>query len=90
MVATGTSRYQGGMSRRHTLTGRVVGSVAMALVLCGCPLWRERVCSRGEHAVRAIDAPATGRTCVRDGQAPPSGYEEFPPGQTPKYVDQDR
>lgn len=50
-------------------------------------LLRERVCSRGERAVRAIEAPETGRTCVKNGQPPPPGYEEFPAGQRPTYVD---
>ena len=54
------------------------------LTAAGC---QERVCRKGEHAVRSTEAPETGRTCVKDGEAPPPGYEEFPPGQTPVYVD---
>ena len=53
-------------------------------------VFRERMCSPGERAVRAIEVPDTGRTCVKNGQASPPGYEEFPPGQRPTYVDQDR
>jgi hypothetical protein len=58
-------------------------------MLSGCPFGRERICSRGEHVVRSIEAPETGRTCVRDGEPPPKGYEEYPPGQVPTYLDED-
>ena len=53
-------------------------------------VFRERMCSPGERAVRAIDAPDTGRACVKKEKPPPPGYEEFPPGQRPTYVDEDR
>ena len=74
-------------TRRRSL---VVTSIALALILSGCPLGRERICRRGEHVVRSIDAPDTGRICVRDGQPPPKGYEEYPPGKVPTYLDEDR
>jgi hypothetical protein len=63
-----------------------VGSVGL---IGGCSAFRERVCERGEYAVRAIAAPKTGSTCVPNGQVPPPGYERFPPGQTPTYLDED-
>jgi len=66
----------------------IPSTALLALVLSGCPLARERICSRGEHVVRSIEAPATGRTCVRDGEPPPDGYEEYPPGKVPKYTDE--
>lgn len=65
----------------------VVGAMTLALMLSGCPLGRERICRRGEHVVKSIEAPATGRTCLRDGDPPPKGYEEYPPGKVPKYTD---
>lgn len=62
---------------------------ALAVTLTGCPLGRERICSRGEHVVKSIEAPETGRTCVRNGQPPPNGYEEYPAGNVPTYTDDD-
>ena len=69
----------------------MAGAMVSALLLWGCsPLGREGVCSKGEHVVKSIEATETGRTCVRDGQPPPKGYEEYPRGQAPTYLDQDR
>jgi hypothetical protein len=70
---------------------RLVVAVAVVIVAVmpeGCSLVRERICSRGEHVVRSIEAPRTGRTCVRDGQPPSRGYEEYPPVSVPIYVDE--
>ncbi len=66
------------------LSAGIVGTVA------ACGPFKERVCERGEYAVRAIAAPDTGRTCVPHDQEPPPGYERFPPGQTPTYLEDDR
>jgi len=57
-------------------------------VLVSCR-FRERVCHVGEYAARSIAYPRTGRLCVPTGQPPPAGYENFPAGSTPTYVDQD-
>lgn len=62
--------------------------VVTLMLSVGCS-GRERICGKGDHVVRSIESPETGRTCVRDGTPPPKGYEEFPPGQVPKYTDQD-
>jgi hypothetical protein len=67
----------------------IVSAMALAVMLTGCPLGRERICSRGEHVVKSIEAPETGRTCVRNGQPPPKGYEEYPAGKVPTYMDED-
>lgn len=67
----------------------IVSAIALAVVLTGCPIGRETTCSRGEHVVRSIEAPETGRTCVRNGQTPPKGYEEYPAGNVPTYMDED-
>jgi hypothetical protein len=66
----------------------VVGTIAVALTMSGCFPGRERICSKGEHVVKSIEAPETGRTCVRDGEPPPPGYEEYPPGSVPTYTDE--
>ena len=68
---------------------RAVVAAAAALAMTGLTAagCQERVCRQGEHAVRSVEAPDTGRTCVKDGEAPPPGYEEFPPGEAPVYVD---
>jgi hypothetical protein len=78
------------MAFRHRLVLTI--SIAVLVWLGGACSFvsRERMCSPGERAVRAINAPDTGRTCVKEGQAPPQGYEEFPPGERPTYVDEDR
>lgn len=72
------------------MTGRRVTAAAAVLAVAAVGLTggcKERVCRGGEHAVRSIEAPDTGRTCVPDGDPPPPGYEEYPPGQVPVYVD---
>jgi len=76
-------------SRRRPGIAVLGATMVLAVTLSGCPVGRERICSGGEHVVRSIEAPETGRTCVRDGKPPPKGYEEYPPGQVPKYTDQD-
>lgn len=63
--------------------GAALALAALAGAGAGC---QERVCRSGEHAVRSVDAPDTGRTCVRDGDPPPPGYEEYPPGEAPVRV----
>lgn len=68
---------------------RTGAAVMVALALlgatgAGC---EESVCRGGERAVRSVDAPDTGRTCVRDGEPAPAGYEDYPPGQEPTTVD---
>src|SRR5205085_4210037 len=79
-----------GSARRASRLVVAVSAMAVGLTLPGCsPLGRERICSRGEHVVKSIEAPETGRTCVRNGNPPPSGYEEYPPGQVPTYLDED-
>lgn len=64
----------------------------LALLLAGCCVagcsFRERICSSGEHPVKAV-GNATGRTCARDGTDPPTGYVRYPSGKEPKYVDDD-
>jgi hypothetical protein len=82
--------YSGLTSVWHRLAMALLLAVLMSSVGACSSVFRERVCSRGERSVRAIEAPETGRTCVKNGQPPPPRYEEFPPGQRPTYVDQDR
>jgi len=78
-----------GEDQEAWMVTRAVGVAMVALVVTGLTAagCQERVCRRGEHAVRSIQAPDTGRTCVRDGDPPPAGYEEYPPGEAPTYVD---
>ena len=52
----------------------------------GCS-YRERVCSSGEHPVRTVDPSDAGLACAPDGEEPPTGYERFPAGEVPAYVD---
>ena len=78
------------MAVRHRLAMPILVAVLVWLGGTCSFAFRERMCSPGERAVRAIEAPDTGRACVKRGQPPPPGYEEFPPGQRPTYVDQDR
>ena len=78
------------MAVRHRLAVALLVAVLIPLGGACSFVFRERMCSPGERAVRAIEAPDTGRTCVKNGQPPPPRYEEFPPGHRPTYVDQDR
>jgi hypothetical protein len=68
--------------RRAAAAGTAV--LATLSLAAGC---QERVCRRGEHAVRSVEAPDTGRACVKNGEPPPAGYEEYPPGEVPVHVD---
>jgi hypothetical protein len=74
--------------------GRLSKTVAAAAVLglvtgsVGCG--RERMCRDGEYPAVSTEFPESGRVCVPGGQAPPTGYTTYPPGQTPTYLDQDR
>lgn len=77
------------MLRTRERLAVIVSTVAMALMLSACPLGRERICSKGEHVVRSIKAPETGRACGRNGEPPPPGYEEYPPGKVPTHTDED-
>lgn len=61
----------------------------IATLTAGCGEFRERVCERGEYAARAVAAPKSGRVCVPNGREPPPGYERFPAGQTPTYLEDD-
>jgi hypothetical protein len=51
--------------------------------------YRERACSLGEYPARSIAYQTTGRVCVKNGQRPPAGYETFPAGSRPTYIDQE-
>jgi hypothetical protein len=64
-------------------TAAVLALTAVGLGTTGC---RERACRGGEHVVRSVEAPDTGRTCVPDGAPPPAGYEEYPPGEAPEWA----
>jgi hypothetical protein len=70
---------------RRTVAGLAVMAVAAVLLTGGC-LFREAICSSGEYPVAQVRS-TTGRTCVKDGQAPPAGYVRFPEGKVPQHVD---
>ncbi|MFN8075158.1 MAG: lipoprotein [Kineosporiaceae bacterium] len=64
----------------------VLLALLAVLTLSGC---RERMCEEGQYPARSTQFPETGRVCVPVGQEPPVGYERFPAGQEPTFVDQD-
>jgi hypothetical protein len=64
--------------------GVVLTVVLTAAVVAGCS-WHEKICRSGEYPAKAV-GNASGRTCVAQGQNPPSGYVRYPAGQEPKYV----
>ena len=63
-------------SRTFTI---VLLAVLAASSLSSCA---DAVCGRGEHPVRWIE-DHNGSVCVKDGEPPPPGYEEYPEGATP-------
>ncbi len=69
--------------RKKVAVVAVVASVFLGPVaLAGCYDWDGgKPCLDGEYLVRVIDGP--GDRCIPDGSQPPSGYETYPPGQTP-------
>lgn len=77
------------MLRRRAPAKALAMVLALAMTAVGCGAFKERVCRRGQYAARAIAAPQTGRTCVPNDREPPTGYERFPPGQTPTYLEDD-
>jgi hypothetical protein len=82
------STHPRGVAQNRQRAVVLVIFAVLALMSSGCSLGRERICSRGEHVVKSVDAPRTGRTCVRNGDPPPPGYEEYPPGNVPTYLDE--
>ena len=60
--------------------------VGAALGASGCSL-QERVCGSGEYPVRTVDPTDSGMACAPDGEEPPAGYERFPAGEVPEFVD---
>ena len=75
------------MTSPRAASGAVLAVLLAAAPISGCA--RERICSEGEYPVRSIRFPETGRACVEEGEPPPKGYETFPPGEVPEYVDED-
>lgn len=68
---------------------RSVGAtIALLIGLSDCSRVRGRICNTGEHVVNSIDAPRTGRACAQDGKPPPEGYEDYPAGKVPTYIDE--
>ncbi|WP_218122294.1 SCO0607 family lipoprotein [Blastococcus aurantiacus] len=61
-------------------------ALAAALGASGCSP-QERVCSSGEYPVRTVESTDGGMACVPDGEEPPAGYERFPAGEVPEFVD---
>lgn len=72
---------------RNLLTALSVLAVVAGLGSSGCSL-RERVCGSDEYPVRTVDRAADGMACAPDGEEPPAGYERFPAGQEPEFVDE--
>ena len=75
------------MRRRMSRAARLGMAMSVALtVLAGSACGRERICNEGEYPVKSIRFPDTGRTCVKDGDEPPKGYETYPPGEVPTFI----
>ena len=72
--------------RTRLATPLVLLLVTAVLGTGGCSS-RERVCSSGEYPVRTVDPSDGGLACAPDGEEPPAGYERFPAGEEPEYVD---
>ncbi len=64
--------------------GLLVGATGATV---GCSL-HERVCSEGRYPV--VEATGLeGKTCVDDGDEPPSGYMRYPADKVPVYLEDD-
>jgi hypothetical protein len=67
----------------------LVGATAV-LTLTGCAdLTREAMCADDAYPVWPVNAPDSGRTCVPNGQEPPTGYACYPMGHVPHWTDED-
>lgn len=73
--------------RAPRVTVLLVGSALTASAAAGCA-WRERVCSADEHPVRTTATTDDGLACAPGDEEPPAGYERFPEGEVPEYVDE--
>jgi hypothetical protein len=74
---------------RFRITAFSLLGVLACAALTACH-YRERVCFVGQYPARSIAYPKTGKVCVKNGHRPPAGYETYPAGKTPTYVDQER
>ncbi len=61
--------------------------VVTTLGTSGCTI-RERVCGSDEYPVRTVDPTNDGSACAAEGEDPPAGYERYPAGEVPEYVDE--
>jgi hypothetical protein len=68
------------------VTALLVLVVGTGLGTSGCSL-EERICSSGEYPVRTVDPTDGGMACAPDSEEPPAGYERFPAGEVPEFVD---
>ncbi len=71
---------------RSLATALSAALVVTILGASGCSS-QERVCSSGEYPVRTVDPTDGGLACAPEGEEPPAGYERFPAGEVPEYVD---
>jgi hypothetical protein len=72
--------------RRARVTVVLLGAVLTASAVSSCS-WRERVCGADEYPVRTTTTTDDGLACTPDDEEPPDGYERFPAGEVPEYVD---
>ena len=71
--------------QRARITVVLLGIMLTALTAGGCAL-HEHVCRAGEYPVRTSTTD-DGLACTPDDEEPPAGYERFPAGEVPEYVD---
>lgn len=69
-------------ARRASLA--IVCGLVLTNALASC--YQEHTCGENDYPVKRSQGP--GLTCIPKGQAPPSGYTTFPPGQTPTVPSQ--
>lgn len=64
-----------------------LGAAALAIVALTTGCARPKVCQEGEYPVYSKEG---GGICVKQGETPGPEWTEYPPGQTPTYLDEKR
>ncbi|MGW3109044.1 SCO0607 family lipoprotein [Streptomyces sp. NPDC001100] len=69
---------------RVAVLASVLLSTAALLSACSFSM-EDAMCGSGEYPVLAVGSTAGG-ACVKNGDAPPSGYTRYPKGKVPQHV----
>ncbi len=67
------------------MLARAAAAAVLVVMTAGGCSWDEHVCGGGEYPVKPVDG-GIGAQCVKDGKAPPEGFEAYPKGKVPEVI----